>query len=243
MKSDDMDIELTDDLTEVVNLDAGTSGKKKRISFQAELEKEEDMNHLTRKELCETLLHGTHGVLRVGTCSNNTKGTFVALLKAAAKAFRVDQPRVRNSKTGGLVMEVVWEGKEKKAEELSRSHHAILGNKAVRISRCPKKVAELKVMHLDESVQKEELTARVAEAAEYSIMDAKIQLTQAKSLRCYRSLQEGHVGAKCPTGPTEIKYLRGSGTGHGGQLSARPSLRSVSEERTGGAQENPTVLL
>ncbi|KAL0274503.1 UNVERIFIED_CONTAM: hypothetical protein PYX00_002605 [Menopon gallinae] len=84
-----------------------------------------------------------------------------------------DQARVRKSKTGGLVMDVGGEGKEKKAEELSRSHHAILENKAVRIRRCPKKMAQLKVIHLDESVQKE-LTARVAEAAEYSILGVRI---------------------------------------------------------------------
>ncbi|KAL0274498.1 UNVERIFIED_CONTAM: hypothetical protein PYX00_006904 [Menopon gallinae] len=196
-----------------------------------------------------------HAVLRVGTCSNNTKDTFVALLKAAATAFRVgisllteraiarerkrqaaavivergrdpaeaakvgmgccgDQIRNKadregagcgtqmektgglqgqhrrpekwncarstedaQSKTGGLVMEVGREGKEKKAEELSRSLHAILGNKAVRIMWCHEKMAEMKVMQLDESVQKEEFTARVAEAVEYSIMNVRVTST------------------------------------------------------------------
>ncbi|KAL0277927.1 UNVERIFIED_CONTAM: hypothetical protein PYX00_005043 [Menopon gallinae] len=42
---------------------------------------------------------------------------------------------------------------------------------------------------------------------------AKIQFIQTP-LRCYRCLQEGHVGAKCPTGPTQIKCFRYSGTGH-----------------------------
>ncbi|KAL0263998.1 UNVERIFIED_CONTAM: hypothetical protein PYX00_011192 [Menopon gallinae] len=176
-----------------------------------------------------------------------------------------------------LVMEVGGEGIEMKAEELSRSLHAILGNKAVRIRWCPKKMAELKVIHLDESVQKEELTARVVEAAEYGIMDvrvtsthngvgdehrlgevppgggdedggkrknprrrssAKIQLTQAKPLRCYKCLQEGHVGAKCPTEPTENQILpRQRHRTRGGQLRAGPSLRSVREERTGGRSQ------
>ncbi|KAL0277928.1 UNVERIFIED_CONTAM: hypothetical protein PYX00_005044 [Menopon gallinae] len=43
---------------------------------------------------------------------------------------------------------------------------------------------------------------------------AKIQLMQAKPVRCYRCLQEGDVGAKCPTGATDIKCFGCSGTGH-----------------------------
>ncbi|KAL0281690.1 UNVERIFIED_CONTAM: hypothetical protein PYX00_002600 [Menopon gallinae] len=175
--------------------------------------------------------------------------------------------------TGEVERRTVTARKRKKTSAKERGIHTILGNKAVRIRWCPKKMVELKVMHLDESVQKEELTARVAEAAEYSIMDvritsthsgvgdehrlsevpleaemktagkgrifvgrssAKIQLTQAKPLRCYGCLQEGHVGAKCPTGPTEIKYFRGSGTGH---TAANCGRYPHYEERTGGGSQ------
>ncbi|KAL0266820.1 UNVERIFIED_CONTAM: hypothetical protein PYX00_009261 [Menopon gallinae] len=88
MASDAIDVELVDDITEVVHMDT-TSGKKK-ISFQAELEKKkEDLRQLTMTELCETLLGEMDAVLRVGTCSNNMKGTFVVRLKAAAMALRV----------------------------------------------------------------------------------------------------------------------------------------------------------
>ncbi|KAL0265520.1 UNVERIFIED_CONTAM: hypothetical protein PYX00_011187 [Menopon gallinae] len=337
-------------------------GEKKGINFKAELEKKEDMNRLTTKELCETLLHEMHarvtdrnvleqheghvrgasescddgfsrgyppldgegdrkresklinlkliiGNLKhelgqrtrdtlnhkqeskrqaaaviverggdpaeaakvgMGCCGDQIRnkedreeaGCGTQMEKTGRLQGRHRRPEKWNgarsiegaqSTTGGLVMEVGGEGIEMKAEELSRSLHAILGNKAVRIRWCLKKMAELKVIHLDESVQKEELTARVVEAAEYGIMDvritsthngvgdehrlsevppgggdedggkrknprrrssAKIQLTQAKPLRCYKCLQEGHVGAKCPTEPTEIKYFLGNGTGH-----------------------------
>ncbi|KAL0266233.1 UNVERIFIED_CONTAM: hypothetical protein PYX00_008835 [Menopon gallinae] len=211
-------------------------------------------------------------MLRVGTCSNNTKGTFVALLKAAATAFRVGIPpldgegdRKRESKlinlklkigkeaasssgdrrerkrscgsciswngllrrsnpqqnrqrrsrmrlpngkdrapagtsqaTGEVELRTVTARKKTSVKEVieksssgrrrrSRINMSNLNSDQPRVRKarpegslwrwCHKKMAELKVMQLDESVQKEEFTARVAEAVEYSIMNVRFTST------------------------------------------------------------------